>query len=242
MLLRMAIDGAKLAARRLDPAYEPLSWARAETVRWSSEAALAALDIDIAAIATAVNGLVAALETLSRDQSPLDWAAIQVALAGALQMLGEATDSDGAFGQAAGAYSRVLVVLDRLPSLPARAEIAYQRALCLARRAELAADLKGLRRAENELRTELAAGNPNKDPVAWAVRQLSLASLHEARAAISGRDHGDRRRAAFGLTLALDVFKEHGLRSLADQAGRALERAKRPWPTQASPAGRNSRN
>jgi hypothetical protein len=241
MLLRMAIDGAKLAARRLDPAYEPLSWARAETVRWSAEAALAALDIDIAAIAAAVNGLVAALETLTRDQSPLDWASIQLALAGALQMLGEATDSDGAFGQAAGAYSRVLVVLDRLPSLPARAEIAYQRALCMARRAELAADLKGLRRAENELRAELAGGTPNKDPVGWAVRQLSLASLHEARVSISGRDHPDRRRAAFGLSLALEVFKENGLRSLAEETGRALERAKRPWPAKASRTERNGR-
>jgi hypothetical protein len=242
MPLRMAIDGAKLAARKLDPAYEPLSWARAETVRWSAEAALAALDIDIAAIAKAVNGLVAALETLNRDQSPMDWAGIQAALGAALQMLGEATDSDGAFGQAAGAYSRVLVVLDRLPSLPARAEIAFQRALCLARRAELAADLKGLRRAENELRAELAAGSPNKDPVGWAVRQLSLASLHEARATISGRDRGDRRRAALGLALALDVFKEQGLRSLAEEASRALERSKQPWTAQASHAGRGGRH
>ncbi len=238
MPLRMAIDGAKLAAKRLDPAYEPLSWVRAEAVRWASEAALAALDIDIAAIAKAVNGLVAALETVNRDQSPLDWASLQAALAGALQMLGEATDSDGAFGQAAGAYSRVLVVIDRLPSLPGRAEVVYQRALCLARRAELAADLKGLRRAENELRAELAAGNPNKDPVGWAVRQLSLASLHEARATISGRDRGDRQRAALGLAMALEVFKEHGQRSLADEASRMLERSKRPWPAQAPSDGR----
>ena len=242
MLLRMAIDGAKLAARKLDPAYEPLSWARAETVRWASEASAAALDIDIAAIAKAVNGLVAVLETLTRDQSPLDWAGVQVALAVALQMLGEATDSDGAFGQAAGAYSRVLVVLDRLPNPPARAEVVYQRALCLARRAELAADLKGLRRAENELRAELAAGKPNTDPVGWAVRQLSLSSLHEARAAISGRDRGDRQRAALGLTLALDVFKEHGLPSLAEQTLQALERSKQPWPVQVTPAGRGGRS
>jgi hypothetical protein len=241
MLLRMAIDGAKMAARRLDPAYEPLSWARAETVRWTSEAGLAALDIDIAAIAKAVNGLVAVLETLTRDQSPLDWAGVQAALGCALQMLGEATDSDGAFGQAAGAYTRVLTVVDRLPGLPARADIAFQRALCLARRAELAADLKGLRRAENELRAELASGTPNKDPVGWAVRQLGLASLHEARASITGRDGGERRQGAFGLALALEVFKEHGLRSLADEASRALDRAKQPWPVKTSSAGRSGR-
>jgi hypothetical protein len=34
------------------------------------------------------------------------------------------------------------------------------------------------------------------------------------------------------------VFKEHGLRGLADESAKALERAKRPLPTQASPASR----
>ena len=237
----MAIDGAKLALRKLDSAYEPLSWARAEALHWTAAAALAELDMDIAAIAAAVNGLVAVLETLTRDHSPLDWAGTQVALAQALQRLGDATDSDGAFSQAAGAYARVLTVLERNPNLPARAEVAFQRALCLARRAELAADLNGLREAENALRAELAAGNSVKDPVGWAVRQLGLASLHDAQVMISGRDRGDRARSGLALALALEVFKEHGLRSLSDEAARALERAKKPWPTQASPAGRAGR-
>jgi hypothetical protein len=118
MLLRMALDGALLALRKLDPAYEPLSWARASTVRWSATATAAALDVDIEAIAKAVNGLVAVLETLSRDDSPLDWASVQGCLAETLQLLGEATDSDGAYAQAAGAYARVLTVLDRMPSAP----------------------------------------------------------------------------------------------------------------------------
>lgn len=241
MLLRMAIDGAKLAVRKLDPAYEPLSWARAEVMRLSAEAALACLDMEIAAIAEAVNGLVSVLETLTRDHSPLDWASAQAALADALQMLGDATDSDGAFEQAAGAYARVLTVLDRTPSLPVRAEVAYQHALCLARRAELAADLDGLMQAETALRTELATSNPMKDPVGWAVRQLSLASLYEARATLSGRDRGDRGRAGLALAVALEVFEEHGLRSLSDETGRAIERSKRSSPAQA-PAGRgNSR-
>jgi hypothetical protein len=108
----------------------------------------------------------------------------------------------------------------------------------MARRAELAADLKGLRAAESALRSELAANSPQKDPVGWAVRQLGLAGLHEARARVSGVDRGDRARSAFALTTALDVFKEHGLRALADETARALERAKRPMPTQASPANR----
>ncbi len=238
MLLRMALDGALLALRKLDPAYEPLSWARASAARWGATATAAALDVDIETIAKAVTGLVSVLETLSRDDSPLDWASVQMCLAEALQLLGEATDSDGAFAQAAGAFARVLTVLDRMPSVPARAEVAFRRALCMARRAELAADLKGLRAAENALRHELTQGSPQKDPVGWAVRQLGLASLHEARVRVSGRDRGDRARSAFALALALEVFKEHGLRALADETAKALDRAKRPLPTQVSPASR----
>ena len=234
LLLRMALDGAALALKKLDPAYEPLSWARASAVKWSAAASVAALDVDIEGIARAVNGLVSVLETLSRDDSPLDWASVQGALGEILQMLGEATDSDGAYAQAAGAYARVLTVLDRMPTAPARAEVAFRRALCMARRAELAADLKGLRSAETALRAELAQGAPNKDPIGWAVSQLAMANLHEARVRVSGRDRGDRARAAFALAMALEVFKEHGLRALADEAAKALEAAKRPATTRAA--------
>ncbi len=238
MLLRMSVDGARAALKKLDPAYEPLSWARAEALRWSAEAALAGLDLDIAAIAAAVNGLVGVLQTLSRDDSPLDWASVQAALGEALQMLGEATDSDGAFAQAAGAYARVLTVLDRIPSLPARAEVAFRRSLCMARRAELAADLRGLASAEQSLRTELRSANSANDPVGWAVRQLGLATVHEARAAVTGRDRGDRARVGPALLMAREVFEERGLRGLADEASKALERARRPWVAKASPAAR----
>ena len=61
------------------------------------------------------------------------------------------------------------------------------------------------------------------DPVGWAVRQLSFAQICEARAAITGRD-GAAAAAGLALSAALDVFAEHGLRSLTDQAARGLER------------------
>ncbi len=171
MLLRMALDGALLALRKLDPAYEPLSWARASAARWGATATAAALDVDIEAIAKAVTGLVSVLETLSRDDSPLDWASVQMCLAEALQLLGEATDSDGAFAQAAGAYARACsrCWIGCRACRPRRGRLP-PRALRPTRRAELAADLKGLRAAENALRHELAQGNPQKDPVGWAVR------------------------------------------------------------------------
>ena len=61
--------------------------------------------------------------------------------------------------------------------------------------------------------------------VAWAVRQLSYAQICEARMAILG-GYGAEANAAVGIALsaALEVFGEHGRRTLADAAARGLER------------------
>jgi len=55
---------------------------------------------------------------------------------------------------------------------------------------------------------------------------------------LTGRDRGDLRRMAPALLMAQDVFAENGLRGLADEAQKALERSKRPWIAKASPATR----
>lgn len=224
VLLRMAVDGFAQAASVLDPAYEPLSWVRAATGRATAAASLAALDGDIAAIAQAASDLVEVLEHLTRDHSPLDWARSQLALAGVLQMLGEATESPRAFDEAVACHDCAQAVLGGLPALVERAGAAYQRAVCLARRGELCGDIAGLAEAETALRAELAASSPARDPVGWAVRQLNFARLYEARAAIAGRDRGERAAAAMALSGALEVFAEHGCRSLAETAARGLER------------------
>ncbi len=58
--------------------------------------------------------------------------------------------------------------------------------------------------------------------------QLNLARLYEARAQLPGA-HGDERASAvLALSAALDVFGEHGLRSLSDQAARGLDRLTLP--------------
>ncbi len=147
-----------------------------------------------------------------------------MALAGALQMLGEVSDSGQAFDQAGCCLERALTVLNAQPALRERAAAAYARSLCLVRRAELFADLEALNAAETALRAELVEQNPSHDPVGWAVRQLNFARLYEVRANLTGRDRGERASAALSLSAALDVFGEHGLRSLADVAARGLER------------------
>lgn len=225
LLLRMALQGFARAGERLDPAYEPLTWARVATGQCQARAALGELEGEVAEIAEAVNGLVAVLEQVSRAHSPMDWARAELALAAGLQMLGEAGDQVRAFDQAVACYDRALLVLSEQAILPLRAEAAHGRVLCLVRRAELAADLEALADAEASLRVELTLADAGKDPVAWAVRQLSFAQICEARAAITGRD-ADAAAAGLALSAALDVFAEHGLRSLSDQAARGLERVR----------------
>jgi tetratricopeptide (TPR) repeat protein len=220
----MALDGLARAGAHLDPAYEPLTWARVATAHGQARAALGELDGDIAEISEAINGLASVLEQIGRDHSPLDWVQAELALAGALQMLGDAGDTARAFDQALSCFDRALLVLAEQPALPLRAVAAHGRVTCLVRRAELRCDLESLTEAESSLRVELTLTDPVKDPVAWAVRQLSFAEIGEARAAISGGYA--RANAAIGLALsaALDVFAERGLRTLADAASRGLER------------------
>ena len=98
------------------------------------------------------------------------------------------------------------------------------RAQCLIRGAELRGDLVALAQAETALRADLAASNPAMDPIAWGVRQLSFARLYEARANIAGRDRVQDAATAEALAAALEVFGEHGQRTLADAAASGLER------------------
>jgi tetratricopeptide (TPR) repeat protein len=224
LLLRMALDGLTRAGDRVDAAFEPLSWARVAIAHGQARAALGELDGDVGEISEAVSGLVAVLEQVGREHSPLDWVQAELTLAGALVMLGDAGDSERAFDQALACYDRAMLVLDKQPALPLRAVAAHARVTCLVRRAEIGCDLLMLAEAEEALREELALADPAKDPVAWAVRQLSFAQICEARAAIMGQDAAARAAMGVALSAALDVFGEHGLRSLADAAARGLER------------------
>jgi tetratricopeptide (TPR) repeat protein len=223
-LLKAAVDDAGAAARRLDAAYEPLTWARAEMLRGQALTLWGEVGGDIEAVSAGITALTVALENLPRDHSPLDWARAQVSLAQALQVLGEAMADERCFEQAVTCFDRANLVLKDAPATPLRALAAGARAVCLARSAELTGDLAVLDAAEAAMKIELATLRPGRDPVGWALAQLHLARLYEARVDISGKDRGDRAAAITALDAALDVFAEHGQRALTQLASDALAR------------------
>lgn len=223
-LLDMAAREAAIAGDRLDSAYEPLTWARAKIAHGQALALRGEAVGDVDALAAGAGALALALDSLTREHSPLDWARTQVALAQALQALGEASNDARAFDHAVSCYDRALLVLKETPTLPLRGVAAGSRAVCLARGAELTGDAAVLDAAEAAMKMELAALSPRRDPVGWALAQLHLARLYEARMSMTGKDRGERAKALMALDAALDVFAEHGLRSLSVLANEAIDR------------------
>ncbi|MBI1196397.1 MAG: hypothetical protein GC203_00885 [Phenylobacterium sp.] len=229
-LLEAAALEAATAAQRLDPNYEPLTWARAKIVHGQALALRGESVGDVDALAAGAGALALALDNLARDHSPLDWARTQVALAQALQALGDASSDARAFEHAISCYDRAGLVLKQTTTLPLRGVAAGARAVCLARVAELTGDAGVLDAAEAAMKIELGKLSPRRDPVGWALAQLHLARLYEARMGLTGRDNGERAAAVMALEAALDVFAEHGLRSLSVLTHEAMERLSGPRP------------
>jgi hypothetical protein len=223
-LLKRAIEDAAAAARKLNPDYEPLTWARAEAMRGQALTLWGELTGDVDAVAAAATILADAVAQLSRDHSPLDWGRTQLVLAETLQVLAEAADDSHALEQAVTCYDRANLVLREVPAMPLRGVAARARAACLARLAELTGDLAVLDAAELAMKTELATQPARRDPVGWAVAQLHLASLYAARLELSGQDGGRRAAAVLALEAARDVFAEEGLATLTNLASDALAR------------------
>jgi hypothetical protein len=223
-LLKRAVDDATTAGARLNPDYEPLTWARTEIMRGQALTLWGELTGQVEAVANAAAVLAEALEQLPRDHSPLDWVRAQQALAETLQVLGEACGDARAFEQAVTCYDRANLVLKDILAMPLRGMTASARAICLARLAELTGDLAVLDVAEAAMKIELAALQARRDPVGWAVAQLHLARLYEARLDLAGEDRGRRAAALLALDAALEIFAEEGLRSLTVMAAEALER------------------
>jgi tetratricopeptide (TPR) repeat protein len=223
VLFELALKDLDKAGRGLDPAYRPLSHARVQELRGLAMTGLGEALGDAAPMLQAVDILDAALEALDPGHSPMDWARLHNARAQALLALGEAGDCEAAFDKAIAGLGQALGVLDGSPGLALRATVAQNRASALVRRAELDGDVLALDEAEAIFRCELAALKAPVDPVAWAVVQMNLARIYRARGAASGRPHEAYGRAGEALTAALDVFGEHGLRTLAAMADRELD-------------------
>jgi tetratricopeptide (TPR) repeat protein len=209
-------------AGRLDAAYEPLARSRALALAASARVGLGRVLGRIEDVAEGVELLVSAIDSVTPDHSPLDWARLQYALAHALQALGEGSETDRAFEHALSCYQRALWVTREQPALALRALLSQDQARCLARRAELAAEPELLDDAILFLLQDLQKIHPGRDPVGWAIVQVNLAQLYLARLDLHGGDK-DRAAAALALSAAIEVFGEHGLRSLIDHATEALE-------------------
>jgi hypothetical protein len=208
----------------LDGAYNPILLARAQELRALALIKLAEMRADAAAALGALDALETALELIAPGHSPMDWARLQHGRGLAQAALAEAGEDERAFLKALQAFGQALGVVGKHQHLALRAVVVQDRVACLVRRAEARGDLYALDEAEAALRSELAALKSPPDPIAWAVFQLNLARIYEAQAEARGRDRGEHARAAEALLAALDVFSEHGLRSLADLAATDLER------------------
>ena len=223
-LIDHGVREARAAVADLDSTVEPLTWGRAKATEGAALALLAELTGDVGAAADGVDALASALEQIARDHSPLDWARVQAGLGQALITLGEVSDNPRAFEQAVTCFDRADLILKEQPALVLRAQAAGSRAMALGRQAELTGDLAVLDVAVAALKTELCRIKPSTEPVGWAIAQLNLARLYEARADITGRDEDGLKAAAVALATAMDVFAEEGMRSLTDLAHQALER------------------
>ena len=223
LLDRSSRDLASVAAR-LDPTRLPLSWMRAETLHGTALRALGETTGEAALLKDAAHAFAGAWDAIPVGHSPLDRARAAHGLGLTLHALGEASGEPRAFASAQVAFDQALSEAGSAAG-PFRSIAAYDRAACLARRAERSGDVVALSEAEAAFRADLAARQAERDPVAWAVVQVALARIYEARADLAG-DTSGIVDAAFALSEALDVFRERGLRTLSDVALTALERLK----------------
>jgi hypothetical protein len=222
-LAARAIADIATAVEGFDAAYEPLTVGRAWALRAQGLVKLGELTGDAARLAEAVEIYSRLFDAVARDHSPLDWARAQHGQGLALQAMAEATSDRKALVEAERALDRAVHVLGGQPALLLRAEAANARAVVRVRAAELADDLMALDEAEAVFRLELAKSDPHRDAIGWALAQFSLARVYQTRVQITGRDKGERAKAAMALDAALDVFAESGRHDLAILAETALK-------------------
>jgi hypothetical protein len=223
-LLDRAARDMSLLASRLDASRLPLSWMRAQTLQGSALRALGEVTGEARLMKDAAIALGGAYDAILAGHSPLDRARAAHGLGLALQGLAEASSEPSAYSSAQTAFDRALSEMGSAQT-PLRCVLAYDRAACMARRAERSGDLGALLEAEAAFRDDLAARIPAQDPVGWAVVQVALARIYQARAELTGT-RAELADAAFALTEALEVFSDHGQAALAQVALSALAKVR----------------
>ncbi len=211
----------------VDGVYQPLTVARIGELRGTCLVRLGELNGEVATILDGLDALTKAIDLITPDHSPLDWARLHHAHGLAIAALGEAGDSELAFDRALQSFGKALAVLGAPSNVALRIAVLQDRAACLVRRAEIRGDSFALDEAEAVMRGELAGLKPGLDPVGWAVLQLNLAMIYIAQAEVRGRDKGEAARAGAALAAASDVFSERGLGGLSREADSGLQRLRR---------------
>jgi hypothetical protein len=225
-LLDRAAEDLRQLTESLDPAYLPLSWTRAETLRGRALRALGVITGEMRVLADSATILAGAADQIPADHSPLDRAQSGHALGLSLQALAEVAGQAKLYPAALTAFDRSVEELGPAGrGLVVRAALMLDRALCAVRAADQRGGKAALNEVETGLKTDLGARNPDADPVAWAVAQVALARLYEIRAGRNG-ESADDDRAAVALSAALDVFSEARLHVQAEAVKDALRRLK----------------
>jgi tetratricopeptide (TPR) repeat protein len=224
-LLRQAQTDLGQVATRIDRDRLPITWARAEALRGAALAASGMLEGQPDEMSQGAAALSAALAHLPNDHSPLDTARSLHAMGMALMALAEACEDDQLFDEAVDALDRAMFLFDEAPDVANRPICAFDRAIAITRRAERRGDLKSLDYAEATFRAELMSVKPSTQPLDWAVLQVALARVYEARADVTG-EVAELVNAAVSLHAAFDVFTERGLRTLSEIVLSSLEQIK----------------
>ena len=214
LIARAGADLADVIAA-LEPAYHPLTWTRAQVARARALLLLAAANADVAALGEAVENLSRTFDVVLKDHSPLDWAAAHAAHGEVLWALARASGLEDSYAKASGAFDRAWSVLRDQPALRARAHVGERRGALAVEVAVHHADRLELDAVEAGFRCDLAAADPHRDPVGWALCQLNLGRVYMARAELGLSGQDQQKRAAFALAEAREIFADYHLEDIA---------------------------
>jgi len=223
-LMNAVIKDFQALQARLDPAYEPVTFARVRLRLAQAHLFKGEIEGRPEIISEGVALLSQDDASVDYEHSPLDWVVHQQTLAMGLQALAELTLSEEVYEKAMLVYD-IAMKRPLQHSLSLRSQIANNRAGCLAKHAELKGDMTSLDVAEAAFKAELRRVKPNEDPVGWAILQTNLARLYVARGDITGFMI-ERAEAAYALEAALEIFTERGLKVLVGAAQMQLDRVK----------------
>jgi hypothetical protein len=185
------------------PDQRPLTRARALALAGAGMAALAALAKDEAAVAQGRALFEAAADQFTPDHSPLDWATVLLASAGADTPLLTLAQAEA---------------LTREPGLLLGALVRERRLTAEVALSEAMGDVQGLNGLEAVVRRRLS-GPDRTQPLDWAADQIGMARLFMARGRLT---RTQPRAVGLMLAEAIETARELGAPALMDRAVLAM--------------------